>query len=270
MSRTLAPMFALSLSILSACDKPDGTQVPDGTTGGATGATSGSDTGDPPPVVPQDPDPPELAGALTSLVLGDHAAARAVAEPLTANLTAPSQARAAGLAFALLALAVAEELAENAKEPAEQALAKAEEVRDPEVRQLAQLALGAHLVGIGDAAAAQAAIEAGLAQTGPYAELGKILLAEAVLNQAFDGEEKLTDPGKLDAAQMIYGELVGSPTPVIQGRALTGLAALAKFRGEKADLCKHAAAAAEKLSAAGATEYLKEVPAMLAGEAKCP
>ncbi len=262
--------LALPILLLAACKKDGETTPPDESTVDADDG-AGVGQGEPEdPVVPQDPDPPELARALAQFILGDMEAVKGSMEPLMNELAEPSQARANGIASALYALAVAEELAENAKEPAENAAAKGEEVRDAEVQQLAHVAMGAHLVGVGDAAAAQAQLEAALALQGPNATLARLYLAQAHLNQAFDESDKLTNPGKLDEAEVSYQKAIDETQDAgLKGRGLAGLAALAKYRGKKADICTQAKAATEQYEAASASEYLKEVPAILASEAKC-
>lgn len=270
-STTIALSLLLSLTplALEGCKKDGDSTTPDdaaSTTGDAP--DDGGDEG--PEVVPQDPDPPELAQALQSFVLGDMAAVTGATEPLMGTLTEPSQARANGIASALFALATAEDLAENAQEPAENALAKANEVHDPEVLQLAHIALGAHHVGVGDGAAAQTEFEAALAESGPNTALANLYLAQAHVAQAFDESDKLVNPGKLDEAAAAYQAAIdGSEDAGIKGRGLSGLAAVAKFRGKLADVCTHAAAAAEQLTAAGANAYLTEVPSILSNDAKC-
>lgn len=273
MKTSTTPLLSLLLSIpllvSGGCKKDGDSTPPDGDTSSTTGDAP-DDGGDAPAVVPQDPDPPELAQALSSFVRGDMTAVTGAMEPLMGSLTEPSQARANGIASALFALATAEELAENAKEPAENALAKAAQVRDPEVSQLAHLAMGAHHVGVGDGAAAQAEFEAALAQSGPNAALANLYLAQAHVAQAFDESDKLVNPGKLDEAEKAYQAAIdGSEDAAIKGRGLSGLAAVAKFKGKLADVCTHAAAAAEQLAAGGATDYLTEVPSILSNDAKC-
>lgn len=261
---------ALFLIAAPACKKDGETETPDET--GTTGEVGGGDDGGEPadPVVPQDPDPPELAEARKQLVLGNMEAVKSTMESLPAGLTEPSQARANGIASALFAIAVAEELAENAKEPAENALARAAEVRDAEVEQLGHIAMGAHLVGVSDAAAAQAELEKAVTLDAPNGELAQLYLAQAMLNQAFDESDKLTNPAKLEEARTVYQRVVdASGDAAIKGRGLAGLAALDKYQGKREDICDHARAAAEQYTTAGASDYLAEVPKILADEAKC-
>lgn len=266
---TLTLALALSPALVGCKKEGETTPPPDGDVS-TTGDVSDGGEEEGPAVVPQDPDPPELAQAQQQFLLGDMEAVKAAMEPLMASLGEASQARANGIASSLFALATAEELAENAKEPAENALAKAEEVRDPEVAQLAHIAIGAYHVGVGDGAAAQGEFEAAVAEAGPHVALANLYLAQAHIAQAFDESDKLTNPGKLDEAEAAYDAAIeGSSDAAIKGRGLSGLAAVAKFRGKLADVCTHAAAAAEQLAAAGATEYLTEVPSMLANDAKC-
>jgi hypothetical protein len=262
-------VILLPLLLLAGCKKDGDTNPPDDGTSGDDGAAA--DTGEPEvEIVPQDPDPPELATARKAFVLGDMESVKSSMEPLMSSLSEPSQARANGIASALFALAVAEELAENAKDPAETALAKGEEVRDDEVLQLGHIAMGAHLVGVGDAASAQAELEKAASLGAANGDLANLYLAQSLLNQAFDESDKLTDPAKLDDAEKVYRATVeASDDAAIKGRGLTGLAAIAKYQRKKEQICEHAKAAAESYEAAGASDYLKEVPSILADAAKC-
>jgi hypothetical protein len=239
------------------------------TTPGPAG-TSGSGEEPAGAVTPQEPDPSQLAQAVRDFRLGNLGAVKQATEALLPDLSGPSRARANGLASALLALAAAEELAESAKEPAEAALARAAEVRDPEVEQLGRIALAVHLTGVGDGAAAQRECEAALALSGPHADLAQLGLAAALLEQAFDDEDRIVDPSRLDAAASAYQKAVDqSSDPAVKGRGLAGLAGIAKYRKQTADVCKHAAAATAAYQTAGASDYLREVPGLLAAEAKC-
>ena len=100
--------------------------------------------------------------------------------------------------------------------------------------------------------------------------VAKLLHAQSVLNQAFDENDRITDPTKLDAAATGYQEVLdGAQEPTLKGRAAAGLAAIAKYQGKKEDVCTHATTAAEHYEAGGASAYLKEVPSLLKKDAKC-
>jgi hypothetical protein len=266
--RFALPLLTCCLGIaLVACDKeptvtPDDTPVADAPTDDPAEAAG--------PALPeQDPDPAEIASAREQLELGNHEAVISTLEPVVAACTSDTQVRARAMANALLAMAKSVDLAEAGKEPSEAAIADAARLADPEVEQYAFTAHGVYLVGVQDAATAQADLEKAAAAEGSLRDFARLTLAEALLNQAFDENDKVVDPSKLDDAKAQYdGLLADTQSSAMKGRAETGLAALAKYRHDKAAICTHVAAANEHYEAASASDFIKEVPNLLGKKCK--
>src|SRR5690606_31641633 len=149
-----AMMLALTALVLApGCKKDQETTNPDQ-------ITTNSDTGDEPEdepagLPPQDPDPAELAQLYERYLAGDYEAVVAGAEDLRGGLTSDTQVRANALASSIQALAAVENLPEDAKPLAEQAVADADRLADVEVQQLAHIAHGIYLVRVHEAAAGQ-------------------------------------------------------------------------------------------------------------------
>jgi hypothetical protein len=266
------PIVMLALTALAfapSCKKEEDTKTPDDVT------TNTTDT-EPEPedegkLPPQDPDPAEIATLYDRYLKGDYEAVATEAETLRVDLTADTQVRAYSLASSIRALAAGQNVAEDGRAPSEEAVANADKLQDPEAQQLAHIAHGAYLIGVQDAAAAQAELEAAIALSGPYGALGQLKLAEAHLNQAFSTEEedKIENPAKLDDARTAYQAALDSGPDIIKAHAQQGLAAVAKYKGEKDAICTHAQEAENLFVAAGGTDNLREVPQLLAGEGKC-
>ena len=273
MTTRTAPLFlafALSLSAVGCKDDKPTTNPDDATTTGDTGATDPEP--EPAGLPPQDADPAEIAALYDRYLKGDYEAVASEAQSLAAGLTADTQVRAHALASALQALAAVESLPEDGKAAAESAVADAERLGDAEVEQLARVAHGAYLVRVHEAEAAQATLEKAVAAAGPYAGLAQLTLAEALLNQAFgvgDEDTKIKNPAKLDEARAAYQATVDGAEGILAAHAHEGLAAVAKYKGEKAEICTHAQEAENIYAANGASDYIREVPSLLAGEAKC-
>jgi hypothetical protein len=263
-------MLALTALAFAPSCKKEETTKPDDVTSNDTG-TEPEPEEDEGKLPPQDPDPPELAALYDRFLKGDYEAVATEAETLRVDLTADTQIRAYALASSIRALAAMQNVAEDGRSPSEEAVANADKVADPEAQQLAHIAHGAYLVRVQDAATGQAEIEAAVSLPGPYAAFGQLMLAEAHLNQAFSAEDDDTiqNPAKLDDANTAYQAALAAGSDIIKAHAYEGLAAIAKYKGEKEEICMHAQEAENMFVAAGATDYLREVPQMLAGEAKC-
>ena len=92
-------LLVLPLVFAVSCDKGGDTNPPDDA--GSGDDTAASDDGQPEvEVVPQDPDPAQLAEARTAFVLGDMEGVKTAMESLMGTLGEPSQARANGIASA--------------------------------------------------------------------------------------------------------------------------------------------------------------------------
>jgi hypothetical protein len=270
---TRLPITLLTLAALAftpACKK-EPTQNPDDVADSGGNEPEPEPEG-PPPIPAQDPDPAELATLYARYLQGDYAAVATEATTLATSLTADTQIRAKALASSIAALASAESVPENGKAGSEQAVVDGDRLADAEVQQLAHIAHGTVLVRTGDAAGGQAELDAAVALTGPYVALAHLMLAEAHLNEAFgEGEEedKITHPEHLDKAKAEYEAALTATEPILQGQAHEGLAAVAKYKGEKDAICTHAQEAENLYAANGATTGIREVPGILAKDGKC-
>lgn len=255
MKRTLLVLTAFAL--LGACkSKPATTTPEDGaktdgavTDGAATPGDTGAATG-----VKQEPDPPAIAQARDQYFLGNYEKARETLEPLTADLKTRQQLRASGLSAGWLALAVVDPVAENAKEPAEHAVAMGEQTGDKEVQIVGKLAIGAHQIGMDDYTTAAGNLEAAykLQPDGPYAGLALVLYGQAKVNMAFGGEDKdqIAHPEELDSAASTFIKaqrlLATQPgSELIAARAYEGLASVANYKKNFKEACKSAEEAAK-------------------------
>jgi len=257
---------------LAACDKEKEKELTPPDDGGvADDGAAADDGGDPEPaLVPQDPDPPELATAMKNYEQGDYEKVKTDMEALLPSLEGETKVRAKVIANAWFAMATAEEFPENAHDHVEIAMAGLPKLDDPEAEQIARMANGAYLLGVAEFAEADAELAKAEALEGSAKLVAKLLHAQSVLNQAFDENDRITDPTKLDAAATGYQEVLdGAQEPTLKGRAAAGLAAIAKYQGKKEDVCTHATTAAEHYEAGGASAYLKEVPSLLKKDAKC-
>ncbi|PRQ04077.1 hypothetical protein ENSA5_11250 [Enhygromyxa salina] len=271
---TCLGLLALGALVLTpACKKEQETTNPDEV---ETAAEGGDETPEETPEVDalpeQEPDPEEIAALYQRYLQGDYEAVRQEADALREGLTADTQIRARALASSLAALAAAESVPEDGKATSEQAVADGERLDDAEVRQLALIAHATYLVRVHEAAAGQAELESALELGGPYASLNQLMLAEAHLNQAFGvGEEdsQLKHPERLDDAKLAYEAAIDGSTPILAGHAHEGLAAIAKYQRETELICEHAQKAEDVYAAEGATDYIREVPSLLANDARC-
>lgn len=270
---TRLPITLLALATLAltpACKKTP-TETPDSVTP-TDGDTTEPTEPEPEALPAQDPDPAEIAALYDRYLKGDYEAVASEAAALAGTLTADTQIRAHALAASIGALAAAEAVPEDAKAAAEQAIVDGDRLADKDVQQLAHIAHATYLTRVHEAAAAQAELEAALALGGPYDALNRLMLAEAHLNQAFGvGEEDtvIKNPAKLDDAKAQYEAALAGDTPILQGQAHEGLAGIAKYKNEKDAICKHAQEAENLYAANGATDYIREVPSLLAKDGKC-
>ncbi|KIG18948.1 hypothetical protein DB30_06559 [Enhygromyxa salina] len=224
------------------------------------------------PLPPQDPDPAAISALYQRYLQGEYEAVASSAAELRDTMTADTQVRAHAMAGALMALAAAEAVPEDAKAAAQQAVADGERLGDVEVQQLAAIAQATYQVRVHEAAAGQAALEAALALGGPYKSLNNLMLAEAHLNQAFgEGEEdtQIKHPERLDQAKAAYEAAIDGTAPLLDGAAHEGLAAVAKYQRDKDGVCLHAQQAEDLYAANGANDYIREVPSLLAADSRC-
>lgn len=277
MKRTLLCLTVIAL--VGACKKdPAATTPPDG-------AGTGTDTsGDPKtagttPTVPQEPDPPAIAEGRQQFMLGNFDKAKELLTPLTADLKSRQQLRASGMSAAWLALSVVDPVAEDAKDPAEHAVAMGDQTGDKELQVVAKLALGAYQLGVDDDTTAATNFEAAykLQTDGPNAGLALVLYGEAKVNMAFGGEEneQLAHPEELDSAAstFIKAQRLAAEKPgneLIAARALTGLASVANYKKSIKEACSNAMEAGKIFTAQKAGQPLMERVNAIIDDAKCP
>jgi len=278
MKRTLPSLLAPFLLLALACGRDKTNTKPP-----TDGATTGTDTSvtepkaEPPP--PQDPDPAELAPAIHQVLTGNYEQGIGALDPIYTGMREPSQYRASGLAGSWLAVAHAQTVFENADAPSQYALEMAGKLQDPELEAAAKVGRGAFLLAQEDYEAARQALEAAAAAApgttpGAYAH---ILLAETHLGAAFGSASntQIENPAELDAAKQSYeaavaaAEKAGSERDILLGRAKEGLAAVAKYKSDKAAICTNALAAVEHYTAAGASTFLLDGPSDMAADGKC-
>ena len=285
-TRRLTPAaLILALAFAPACKKDQETDNPDSTGGdvaaegggeGGEGADAGAEAGEPEEALPalpdQDPDPAEVETLYTRYLQGDYEAVANEAEELRATMTGETQVRAHALLSSIAALAEAESVPERAAESSAQALADGERLDDPQVRQLAHIAHAIYSVRVHEAEAGQAELEEAMKLGGPYESLNYLMLAEAHLNQAFgkgDEDMKIVNASKLDEARSAYEAALAAGDALLKAHAQEGLAGVAKYKGEKDKVCEHAQQAENLYAEGGATDYVREVPSLLAKDARC-
>jgi tetratricopeptide (TPR) repeat protein len=278
MKRKARSLLALLL-LASACGKgKDTTTTPtDGTA--ATAGTAAEQEPAAEPAPPQDPDPEALAQGIHQILTGRYQEGIGLLEPIYTGMREPSQMRASGLAGGWLAVAHAQTVFENADAPAQYALAMAGRLQDPEVEATAKVGRGAYLLAQEDYEAAKQVLEAAAAAAPASAPgaLAHLLLAETLIGTAFGSASntQLEKPEDLDAAKRSYeaalaaAEKAGNDRDILLGRAKEGLAAVAKYKSDKAGVCDNALAAVEHYRAAGASSFLLDGPSQLASDGKC-
>lgn len=277
MKRTLLCLTVIAL--VGACKKDPATTTPPDGAGAGTGTPVGDTKPAGTPAVAQEPDPPAIAEGREQFLLGNFDKAKELLTPLTEDLKTRQQLRASGLSAAWLALSVVDPVAEDAKDPAEHAVAMGDQTGDKEVQILGKLALGAYQLGIDDDVNAAANFEAAykLQSDGPNAGLALVLYGEAKVNMAFGGEEKeqLSNPGELDSAASTFtkAQRLAASQPgseMIAARALTGLASVANYKKNLKDACSNAMEAGKLFTAKKAGQPLMERVNAIIDDAKCP
>lgn len=273
MKRTLYCLTAIAL--LGACKKDTETATPGDNTVGAGDTTGGEAAA---PKVTQEPDPPAIADARKQYLAGQYGPVTETLRPLTEDLKSRQQLRASGLSAGWLAMALAEDVAENAKEPADHALAMADQTTDLEVKVVAKLAQGTYKLKTEDFAGAAADFEEAfnLQKDGPNAALALVMFGNTKINMAFGGEERdqITNPGELDSAastfvkaqRQVAGQQGGE---FINARALEGLAAVSRYKNNNAEACKHIQEAVKIYKANNAGQPLIDAANALQEAAKC-
>lgn len=271
MNRTL--LCLALLTAFTACKKQGETDQPGDDAADSGGAVKVEPEA---PTVPQEPDPAAIAESRAKVIVGDNPAAIAALEPILGDLKEREQLRASGLTAAWLAIALSHDVAENAREPAEHALAMAERTGDAEVKVAAKIAIGAYNLGTEHFPEAAAAFEEAykLDGQGPNAALALTYYGETKISMAFDGDDKISNPGELTTAAGSFDKAkklaAGQPgNEVIAGRATVGLAAVSRYKndnGKACDLIKEALGIYESASAAA---YLSEGAQALKDAANC-
>ena len=152
-------------------------------------------------------------------------------------------------------------------------------LQDPEVEATAKVGRGAFLLAQEDYEGARQVLEAAAAAAPGTAPgtLAHILLAETLIGTAFGSASntQLEKPEDLDAAKRSYeaalasAEKAGSERDILLGRAKEGLAAVAKYKSDKASICANALEAVAHYESAGASAFLLEGPSQLATDQKC-
>jgi hypothetical protein len=152
-------------------------------------------------------------------------------------------------------------------------VASGDRLEDPEVQQLAHIAHAAYLIGVQDPAGAQAELEGVVGNEGAYGMFGRLVLAEAHLNQAFgvgDKDMQVVAPEKLEDAKAQYQAVADNgDSDLLKAHAHEGLAAVADYLGNKDEACSHAQEADKLYAAGGASDGVREVPSLLAKKARC-
>ncbi|MDC0671443.1 hypothetical protein [Nannocystis radixulma] len=270
MKRILVCLTAFSL--IGACKKgADTTQPTDG--------NPPADTGNQPPVATTEPDPPAIAEARGKYIAGQYGQVIESLKPLVDDLKSKQKARASGLGAAWLALALAEDIIENAKEPADHAQAMADQTGDPEVKIAAKLAQGTYKLKTEDFAGAAADFEEAynLQKDGPNAGLALVMYGNTKINLAFGGEDNaIVNPGELDSAASTFvkAQRLVEKQPgneLIGARALEGQAAVVRYKDKKntPEACRLIGEAAKIYTSKGAGQPLIDAANALQDEANC-
>lgn len=275
MTRPLLRLALLSALVGASACKKEETAKPEGEGGATTeGASGGGDGGG--TTIPQEPDPPAIAEARGQILRGDFQPAIGALQPLVGDLEQRQQIRATGLAAGWLALAVVNDVAENARESAEKAMAMGEQSGDKEVQVVAKIAFGAYNLGIEKFPEAAAAFEEAykLDGQGPNAALALVYFGETKISMAFDGDDKITKPEELDVAAGTFNKAKTlaagqAGNEVLAARAAVGLAAVARYKNDANKTCTFLAEAIKGYEATQAAAYLTDGASALKDAANC-
>lgn len=262
-----------AIALIGACKKGTETTPPtDGTTGD-TGSGSGTTT------PPAEPDPPAVVEARNQYIGGHYTQLVEKLRPLVDELKGQQKNRASGLGAAWLALALAEDVVENAKEPADHALAMADLTSDPEVKIVAKLAQGTYKLRTEDFAGAAADFEEAynLQKDGPNAGLALVMYGNTKINLAFNHEDNtIANPAELDSAASTFvkAQRLVEKQPgneLIGARALEGQAAVVRYKDKanSAEACRLIGEATKIYAAKGAGQPLLDAAVALQQEASC-
>ncbi len=263
----------LMCSTVPACGKgkSGGTKPP--TTVDATPPKVTIDTG-----VKQEPDPPEIAAAQQDYFRGEFQKVIDTLGPLYDDLKSRNQYRASGLTGAWLALAHAEIVFDNGKEPAEWAASMADATGDNDVAVAAKLAMGAYRIGNHEFAEALTALDPITTASADAAliALGHVLRAEALIGGAFSSgeDDTIVKPENFDTARTAYDAAAAAAKgnaieQLLRGRVEEGYAALANYRKQRDQVCQHAVAALGAFISGAAAPALVEGAAQLASDNRC-
>ncbi len=277
-SRHLLPLaLGVLMMTVSACKKPEETTPPDeGETAGDTGDTETpaepEETGP-----PQEPDPAAIAEARAHYLLGQYEEANGKLEPILPDLKEREQYRASGLTAGWLALSLAHDVAENAKEPADYAISMAEKTGDKEVIQVAKAAHGAYLIGVMEFPQALADLEEAISAdpSGANAPLALVLAGEAKMNMAFGPEDKIVNPGEFDAAAGYLEKAAGLVTggepadKALLAKINESQAAVLRYKNDTKGSCAKADEALKLYGEAGVSDFVMEGVNQLKKAAGC-
>lgn len=271
MKRILVCLAAFSMT--AGCKKPADTTTP----GDGPVVSDSGDQSTPAPT--PEPDPPAIAEARDKYISGHYNQVIESMRPLVEELKSQQKARASGLGAGWLALALSEDVIENAKEPADHALAMAEQTGDPEVKIVAKLAQGTYKLKTEDFAGAAADFEEAynLAKDGPNAGLALIMYGNTKINLAFGGEDNaIVNPGELDSAASTFvkAQRLAETQPgaeMIVARSYEGQAAVVRYKNkaDSAEACRLIGEATKIYSSKGAGQPLIDAANALQDDASC-
>jgi hypothetical protein len=262
------------IALVGACGKKkEDTTSPDGVAGGGGGGKPTETT------KAQEPDPPQIADARKSFLAGQYNQVVESLRPLVDDLKTRQQTRASGLAAGWLALALAEDVVENSKDPADHSLAMADQTGDAEVKVVARLAQGTFKLKTQDFAGAANDFEEAYntQKDGPNAGLALVMYGNTKINLAFGGEEgdTITKPEELDSANtsFVKAQRLVEKQPgneMIAARALEGQAAVANYKKNTGEACRLIGEATAVYTAKNAGQALIDAANALKDAANCP
>lgn len=272
MNRFLVCLTAFAL--VGGCKKAADTTEP--TDGDAIAANPDGGTDAPAPA--PEPDPPAIAEARKQYIAGHYSQLIEGMQPLVAELKTQEKHRASGLGAAWLALALAEDVVENSQEPADHALAMADQTSDPEVKVAAKLAQGTFKLKTEDFAGALVDFEEAynLQKDGPNAGLALVMFGNTKINLAFGEDNSIAKPEELDSAASTFVKaqrlVENQPgNELIGARALEGQAAAVRYKDKAntAEACRLIGEATKLYTEHGAGQPLIDAANALQDEASC-